>query len=152
MLHYLEAVFRNVSAQLSMVMDESVKRFKFKGIHEKKSRYSDFESAITWLGIARLVLKNYPVVGLHASLAAYQKPVKLFLFDVGLLNHMLGLNYKMLKQQGFEYKGYIAENFVQQGFAALGLDPTYSWNDARAEIEFIITDDVEYYSNRSQKW
>lgn len=31
----LEAVFRNVPAQLSMVMDESVKRFKFKGVHEK---------------------------------------------------------------------------------------------------------------------
>ena len=141
----LEAVFRNVSAQLSMVMDESVKRFKFKGIHEKKSRYSDFESAITWLEHCRLVLKNYPIDGApRPPLAAYQKEnqVKLFLFDVGLLNHMLGLNYKMLKQQGFEYKGYIAENFVQQEFAALGLDPTYSWNDARAEIEFIITDDV----------
>ncbi len=61
---------------------------------------------------------------------------------MGLLNHMLGLNYKMIKQQGFEYKGYIAENFVQQELAALGIDPTYSWNDARAEIEFIIADDV----------
>ncbi len=141
----LEAVFRNVPAQLSMVMDGSVKRFKFKGVHEKKSRYSDFESAITWLERCRLVLKNYPVDGTPRSpLAAYQKEnqVKLFLFDVGLLNHMLGLNYKMIKQQGFEYKGYIAENFVQQEFAALGIDPTYSWNDARAEIEFIIADDV----------
>jgi hypothetical protein len=54
----LEAVFRNVPAQLSMVMDESVKRFKFKGVHEKKSRYSDFESAITWLERCRLILKN----------------------------------------------------------------------------------------------
>ena len=141
----LEAVFRNVPAQLSMVMDGSVKRFKFKGVHEKKSRYSDFESAITWLERCRLILKNYPVDGTpRPPLAAYQKEnqVKLFLFDVGLLNHMLGLNYKMIKQQGFEYKGYIAENFVQQEFAALGIDPTYSWNDARAEIEFIIADDV----------
>ena len=79
-----------------MVMDGSVKRFKFKGVHEKKSRYSDFESAITWLERCRLVLKNYPVDGTpRPPLAAYQKEnqVKLFLFDVGLLNHMLGLNY-----------------------------------------------------------
>lgn len=140
----LEAVFRNIPAQLSMVMDESVNRFKFKGVHERKSRYSDFESAITWLDRCRLVLKNYPIDGApRCPLAAYQKEnqVKLFLFDVGLLNHMLGLSYKMIKQQGYEYKGFVAENFVQQEFAAQGLDPTYSWGDARAEIEFIITDD-----------
>lgn len=47
----------------------------------------------------------------------------------------------MIKQQGYEYKGFVAENFVQQEFAAQGLDPTYSWGDARAEIEFIVTDD-----------
>lgn len=140
----IEAVFRNVPSQLSIVMDESVKRFRFKGIHERKSRYSEFESAITWLEKCRLILKNYPVDGTpRCPLAAYQKDnqVKLFLFDVGLLNHMLGVSYKMIKQQGYEYKGFVAENFVQQEFAAQGLDPTFSWNDARAEIEFIVADD-----------
>ena len=140
----IESVFRNVPAQLASVMDESVKRFKFKGVHERKSRYGDFESAITWLDKCRLILKNYPTDGTPRSpLAAYQKEnrVKLFLFDVGLLNHMLGISYKEIKQQDFEYKGYIAENFVQQEFAAQGLDPTFSWGDARAEIEFIATND-----------
>ena len=140
----IEAVFRNVPSQLSIVMDESVKRFRFKGIHERKSRYSEFESAITWLEKCRLILKNYPVDGTpRCPLAAYQKDnqVKLFLFDVGLLNHMLGVSYKMIKQQGYEYKGFVAENFVQQEFAAQGLDPTFSWSDARAEIEFIVADD-----------
>ena len=47
----------------------------------------------------------------------------------------------MIKQQGYEYKGFVAENFVQQEFAAQGLDPTFSWSDARAEIEFIVADD-----------
>lgn len=40
----------------------------------------------------RLVLKNYPIEGQPKSpLAAYQKEnmVKLFVFDVGLLNHIL---------------------------------------------------------------
>ncbi len=56
----IEAVFRNVPSQLSIVMDESVKRFRFKGVHERKSRYSEFESALTWLEKCRLILKNYP--------------------------------------------------------------------------------------------
>ena len=140
----IEAVFRNVPSQLSIVMDESVKRFRFKGVHERKSRYSEFESALTWLEKCRLILKNYPVDGTpRCPLAAYQKDnqVKLFLFDVGLLNHMLGVSYKMIKQQGYEYKGFVAENFVQQEFVAQGLDPAFSWSDARAEIEFIVADD-----------
>lgn len=138
----IEAVFNNIPSQLSSVMDESVKRFRFKGVDERKARYADFETAINWLSRCRLVFKNYPVEGTpKAPLAAYQKDnrVKLFLFDTGLLNHMLNSNYRELKQQAYEYKGYIAENFVQQELAVIGIDPSYSWADARAEIEFLIT-------------
>ena len=139
----IEAVFNAVPAQLSEVMDDSVKRFKFKYVFERKSRYKEFESAIAWLEKCRLALKNFPIEGRPRSpLAAYaqENKFKLFMFDVGLLNHMLGVSYQELKRQGFEYKGYIAENFVQQEMAVVGFSPTYSWNDARAEIEFIISD------------
>lgn len=139
----IESIFKAVPSQLSLVMDESVKRFKFKNVHEQKSRYQQLESAISWLEKCRLVLKNYPIEGMPRSpLAAYKKDniLKLFLLDVGLLNHMLGVSYKEIKQQGYEYKGYVAENFVQQELAALGFDPTFSWSDARAEMEFIATD------------
>lgn len=139
------AVFDTVPAQLSAVMDESVKRYRFKDVHERKSRYADFENAISWLHRSRLVLKNYPIEGRPAApLAAYTQDnrVKLFLFDVGLLNHSLGTGYKEIKQQAYDYKGYIAENFVQQELAALGLEPGFSWQDARAEIEFIVADDA----------
>jgi uncharacterized protein len=138
----IESVFNSIPAQLSLEKDASVKRFKFKYVHERKSRYSDFENAIHWLQCFRLALPNYPIEGLPKSpLAAYKKEnlVKLFLFDVGLLNHMLGSSYKEIKQQNYEYQGYVAENFVQQELTAMGVDPTYSWNDARAEIEFILT-------------
>jgi len=138
----IESVFNSIPSQLSLVADESVKRFKFKHVHERKSRYNDFETAIHWLTCCRLALPNYPVEGQPRSpLAAYKKEnmVKLFLFDVGLLNHMLGSGYKEIKQQNYEYKGYIAENFVQQELTATGIDPSYSWNDARAEVEFILT-------------
>ncbi len=96
-------------------------------MHERKSRYSDFETAIHWLNCCRLALPNYPIEGLPKSpLAAYKKDnmVKLFLFDVGLLNHMLGNSYKEIKQQNYEYKGYVAENFVQQSSQLLALTQT----------------------------
>lgn len=140
----IESVFNSIPSQLSSVMDDSVKRFKFKQVFERKSRYSDFESAIHWLIRCRLALPNYPIEGQpRAPLAAYRKEnlIKLFLFDVGLLNHMLGTGYKEIKQQGYEYKGYVAENFVQQELTAMGVTPSYSWNDARAEIEFILAND-----------
>ncbi|MDP2140034.1 MAG: AAA family ATPase [Gammaproteobacteria bacterium] len=140
----IEAVFNGIPSQLSAAIDQSVKRFKFKGVSARKSRYAEFESAITWLHQCRLALKNYPIEGHPRSpLSAYQKDsmVKLFLFDVGLLNHMLNTSYKEIKQQGYEYKGYIAENFVQQELAALSIEPSFSWNDARAEIEFIVANE-----------
>lgn len=140
----IESVFNSIPAQLSLVSDESVKRFKFGHVHERKSRYRDFETAIHWLNCCRLALPNYPVEGFPKSpLAAYRKEnrVKLFLFDVGLLNYMLDSSYKEIKQQNYEYKGYVAENFVQQELTAIGVVPSYSWNDARAEIEFILAND-----------
>ncbi|WP_235676598.1 MULTISPECIES: ATP-binding protein [unclassified Vibrio] len=141
----IESVFRSIPAQLSSVYDDSVKRFKFKGVHERKSRYAEYESAIAWLHKCRLALKNHPIEGQpRTPMAAYQKEntVKLFLFDVGLLNHMLGTGYREIKQQGYEYKGYVAENYVQQEITALGIEPSFSWGDARAKIEFIVTDDL----------
>lgn len=139
----IESVFKSVPSQLSSVMDESVKRFKFNNVHERKSRYQELESSISWLQKCRLISKNHLIEGRPRSpLGAYQKDnmVKLFLMDTGLLNHMLGASFLEIKQQGYEYKGYVAENFVQQELVALGFEPTFSWNDARAEIEFVISD------------
>lgn len=156
----IEAVFRSVPSQLSGVLDQSVKRFHFKDVYPKKSRYSDFESPITWLHKCRLVLKNYPIDGMpRTPFAGYEKQnlVKLFLFDVGLLNYMLSTGYIELKQQSYEYKGYIAENFVQQEFAVFNREPTNSWTRATAEIEFILNNDagevipVEMKSGRRTK-
>ncbi|MDT8398902.1 MAG: AAA family ATPase [Pseudomonadales bacterium] len=140
----IESVFDGIPSQLSAVVDDSVKRFRFKGVFERKSRYADFGSAISWLHRCRLALKNHPIMGHPKTpLAAYRKEslVKLFLFDVGLLNHMLGSSYREIKQQAYHYKGYIAENFVQQELAAIGIEPGFSWHDARAEIEFVVSND-----------
>lgn len=140
----LESVFRSIPAQLSSVHDKSVKRFKFKGVHERKSRYTEYESAINWLQKRQLVLKNYTIEGQPKTpLVAHIKEntFKLYLLDVGLLHHLLDTSYLEIKRQDHEYKGYIAENFVQQELASLGIEPTFSWSDARAEMELIISDE-----------
>ena len=36
----IESLFTNIPSQLSSVFDNSVKRFKFKGVFERKSRYA----------------------------------------------------------------------------------------------------------------
>ena len=139
----IDAVFKQIPAQLSSVVDDSVKRFRFKSVYPPKSRYADFESAINWLHQCRLVLLNYPIEGQpRAPLVALRKPsrVKLFLFDVGLLNHMLGTTYQQIQQQAYAYKGFVAENFVQQELAVLGLEPTHAWTSSGAEVEFLLTD------------
>ena len=141
----LESIFRSIPAQLSSVHDKSVKRFKFKGVHERKSRYAEYESAIRWLQQGQLVLKNYTIEGQpKPPFVAHKKEntFKLFLFDVGLLNHLLDTSYLEIKRQGHEYKGYIAESFVHQELASLGIEPTFSWSDARAEMELIISDEL----------
>ncbi|HHC7268972.1 TPA: ATP-binding protein [Vibrio parahaemolyticus] len=141
----LESVFRSIPAQLSSVHDKSVKRFKFKGVHERKSRYTEYESAINWLQRRHLVLKNYPIEGQpKAPLVAHIKEntFKLYLLDVGLLSHLLDTSYLEIKRQGHEYKGYIAENFVHQELASLGIEPTFSWCDARAEMELIMGNEL----------
>lgn len=140
----IESVFRNIPNQLSQNMDDSVKRYKFRNVVEKKKRYSDFESPINWLEKCHLTLKNYLLEGFpRTPFMSYKSDntIKLFCFDVGILNAMLQTDYRAVKENRFEYKGFIAENFVQQELAALGVYPTFSWQGSQtSEIEFLITD------------
>jgi predicted AAA+ superfamily ATPase len=126
-------------------MDDSVKRFKFKDVIDKKSRYQALAGPIHWLEQCRLLSKCHPIDCEPVSplrALAKENIFKLFLFDIGLLGHMLGLTYKEHKDQRFNYKGYIAENFVQNEFVAHFGSPGYSWEYARCEIEFLYkTDD-----------
>jgi len=71
--------------------------------HLNRSGFSIFFYAHKSVGyriftrIKCLALANYPIEGRPLSpLAAYKKEsrVKIFLFDVGLLNHMLGSRYR----------------------------------------------------------
>jgi len=142
----IQAVFDNIPEQLSRHVDSSVKRFQFKGVSPKRSRYRDFESAIDWLVKCKLTSQCYPVdCKPRSPLKSLRREniFKLFFIDVGLLCHVLDISYQELKKEQLAYKGFIAENFVQNEFITLGYEPTFSWmagSDATAEIEFLYKD------------
>ncbi len=137
----LRALLEQIAKQLSYATDTSVQRFKFKGVFQHKNRYQDFAAAIQWLQNQHWLLVNYPLHGLPSPpLSQNTKPsmVKLFLYDLGILHHLLGLDYKGLKLSSDNYPNYLMQSFVQQELAVQEYQPSYSWQDARAEIEFII--------------
>jgi len=141
---HIQAIFHNIPVQLSRNIDDSVKRFKFKDVIEKKSRYQDLSSPINWLEKCKLLSKCHPIDSEPKSplpALAKENIFKLFLFDIGLLGHMLGLTYKEHRDQKYNYKGYIAENFVQNELVAQFGSPSYSWEYARSEIEFLYKND-----------
>lgn len=140
---HIQAIFHNIPVQLSQNIDDSVKRFKFKDVIHKKTRYQELAGPINWLQKCKLLSKCQPIDTQPCSplpALAKENMFKLFLFDIGLLGNMLGLSYQEHREQGFNYKGYIAENFVQNELVAKYGHPTYSWEYARSEIEFLFKD------------
>jgi len=137
---HIEAIFHNVPRQLAASQDGSVQRYKFKDVIEKKQRYRELQGPIDWLEKARLVWKCYPIDGkpeVPLLARARANIFKLYLFDVGLLGYMLGMTYADQLAQSTAYKGYIAENFVLTELRTHATYPLYSWEQARAEVEFL---------------
>lgn len=157
---HIEMVFRNVPAQLSSAINDSgVKRYRFSEVIPRKKGYGDLFGPINWLEKTKLVSKCYPLnCRPQSPLGVYAKDnrFKLFFFDVGLLNCLLDLSYKEVRDQEYSYKGFIAENFVQNEMR-LEVYPTYSWEENTAEIEFLYKTDageivpVEVKSGRNTK-
>lgn len=137
---HINMVFTNIPRQLATSQDDSVQRFKFRGVIERKRRYEDLRGPIDWLEKANLARKCYPINCRPATplwAMARANIFKLFLFDVGLLGRMLGLEYADQQSQSLHFKGYIAENFVQNELNAQVSYPTYGWEQAQAQVEFL---------------
>ncbi len=145
---HITTLFENVPRQLSLVLDGSVKRFRFKDVLPGKRTYGQLQSTISWLEHAGLIYKVFPIEGQpRIPLKAFCKEniFKLFVFDVGILGAMLDLSYKDLTDQEYGIaKGYFAENFVACEFIKAGVKGLYSWQMRNAEIEFLqVTADSE---------
>jgi len=137
---HIVSVFENVPLQLSTTIDGSVKRYRFKGVIPRKKGYSELQGPIDWLEKSGLILKVKVCKKAEMPLESFCRKniFKLFLFDIGLLGCMLDLPVRLIYSQDYGIaKGYLAENFVAQEFAAAGVSRLYSWTEGTSEIEFI---------------
>lgn len=137
---HIHSVFEHIPQYIFSVNDESVSRFKFKGVIPGKSRFSDLESPIDWLINAGFVYRVSIVEKSEIPLRHFRKPniFKLMLFDTGLLNTMLDVPFSMIVSQDYgTFKGYSAENYASGALVSHGFSPLYSWHGRKSEIEFI---------------
>jgi predicted AAA+ superfamily ATPase len=138
---HIESVFLNIPTQLQRVVDASVKRFEFKSVIERKHRYQELRGPLDWLEKSKLISRNHIVTSEpKIPLRALSKDniFKCFFFDVGLLNHLLEMDYREIIHQENSYRGYVAENFIQNELLTQGISPTYSWTERNSEIEFLL--------------
>lgn len=137
---HIDRVWRNIPNQLAQSQDGSAKRFQFGGIVPGIDRYQRLANVFDWLIAAELVIK-VPIieyVALPLSAHSEESRFKLYLFDVGILGALADLPPKSILDYNYgTYKGYYAENFVAQQFIAKGINNLYSWQEDRAEIEFL---------------
>lgn len=136
----IDAIFTSVPLHLYQAVDQSVARYQFKDVLPSKNRYSQLQSPIEWLEKARLIHRNYVLKGKPTQPFQVQRReniFKLYFFDLGLLSHMLDLNYSDYHEQSVSYRGFVAENFVQLERNFYFGQPSYSWQTNQAEIEFL---------------
>ena len=139
---HIARVWEDIPQQISRVNDKSVSRFQFKGVIPNKSKFSQFEGPIDWLVQTKLAIPVYlieqPAIPLKSR--ARKNMVKLYLFDIGLMNTMAGIPYESIFKQDYgSYKGYIAENYVAQELVSEGFKELFFWQGKTSEIEFLVS-------------
>lgn len=138
---HIDRTWQAVPLQLSSTQDGGSNRFKFKGILPGINRYQQLVNVIDWLDSAALVIKLPLVATVKQPLLAFCKVnfFKLFMFDIGILGAMSGLDPKTICDYGYgSYQGYFAENFVAQQLQASYQQTLFTWQEQRSEIEFLL--------------
>lgn len=137
---HIDRIWRSIPNQLASTVDGSSKRYQFHGIVDGIDRYSRFANAFDWLENAGLIFKIPIIQTAEQPLSAYteENRFKLFVFDVGILGALSGLDPRtILEYQYGTYKGYFAENFIAQEFFSTNCKELYAWQDGRSEVEFV---------------
>ena len=134
-------VYDSITVQLS----RKNTRFQYKLI-KKGGRASEFENAIEWLCLSGIVSQVYKVEQIKKPLENYRDidAFKIYVSDLGLLcaNKDLAANDILyMVEEINDFKGGMAENYVNVQFSINGYR-TYYWESERgAEIDFIIQRD-----------
>ena len=140
---HIDRVWKSIPQQLARSQDGSAAKFKCKGVVPGIDRYHRLASAIDWLQATGLIIKVPLVKVGRLPFSAYSQEnlFKLFLFDIGILGALSELSPKVILDYDYgTYKGYFAENYVAQAFREASVDTLYSWQENRAEVEFLRTD------------
>lgn len=138
---HIDRILNSIPSQMQQTQNGSISRFKFKGVVPGVSHYDRLAGAIDWLENAGLLIKIHIANAGHLPLKGYSKEnfFKLLLFDVGILGSMANLSPKTILDYEYgSYKGYFAENFVAEEFLSSGENTLFSWQEADAEVEFLI--------------
>lgn len=130
--------YDNITVQLS----KKNTRFQYKLI-KKGGRASEFENAIEWLCLSGIVSQVYRVEQIKKPLENYRDidAFKIYVSDLGLLcakKNLAANDILYMVEELYDFKGGMAENYVNVQLAINGYN-TYYWESARgAEIDFVI--------------
>lgn len=134
-------VFRSIVSQLA----KENKKFIY-GVIRDGARAREFEEAVEWLVSAGMIDRVYNVSKPEHPLPAFDilNNFKLYLFDVGLLKCMAGIdNASILLKSDYQFKGALVENYVlQQIRNQLEVLPRF-YSKKTGEIDFIIQNGME---------
>ena len=131
-------VYDNITVQLS----KKNTRFQYKLV-KKGGRASEFENAIEWLTLSGIVSQVYKVEQIKKPLENYKNidAFKIYVSDLGLLcakKDLIGTDILYMVEDLNDFKGGMAENYVNVQLLINGYR-TYYWESERgAEIDFII--------------
>lgn len=143
-LERMRLVWEGLPAQLA----KGSKKFVY-GAVRPGARARDFEEAIQWLADYGAVRRVSRSNALRVPLTAYrdESAFKLFCVDVGLLGALSHLPADAVLEGSrlfTEFKGALAEQYVCQQLACMGLGPAYWSSDTgRAEVDFAVELDGE---------
>lgn len=130
--------YDNITVQLS----KKNTRFQYKLI-KKGGRASEFENAIEWLCLSGIVSQVYRVEQIKKPLENYRDidAFKIYVSDLGLLcakKDLAANDVLYMVEELNDFKGGMAENYVNVQLTINGY-PTYYWeSDRGAEVDFII--------------
>lgn len=130
--------YDNITVQLS----KKNTRFQYKLI-KKGGRAAEFENAIEWLCLSGIVSQVYRVEQIKKPLENYRDidAFKIYVSDLGLLcakKELAANDILYMVEELNDFKGGMAENYVNTQLVAEGYR-TYYWESERgAEIDFVI--------------
>lgn len=130
--------YDNITVQLS----KKNTRFQYKLI-KKGGRASEFENAIEWLCLSGIVSQVYKVEQIKKPLENYRDidAFKIYVSDLGLLcakKDIAADDILYMAEELNDFKGGMAENYVNVQLVINGYNTYYWQSDRGAEIDFVI--------------